>query len=307
MKLLIAVLAILLTNTAHSASFPCAKASSHIEKTICTHPPLGKLDEEIAAAFSADKVSLDDIWRPALQRSQREWLALRPPTPAALADNMRKRLKVLQGIHVTLGGLQFLRLSDASRPMFLLGNASGAKAYNQWVEKVWVEGVGETTELPDGTPSCPTGDQDNCNGDTTARIYETVVPSPSIVSVSEKIISYEQMAAHPMVDLHYSNWWVTRAGPVTVTDIFSGESWKPVIAKAARALVKEAFPDIKVESDQINAVTRIDDWSLTKASLVFMIDGEQFNMGRGEWFVEVPWKDFGAALRPEFAAALVVR
>lgn len=307
MKLLIAVLAILLTNTAHAASFPCAKATSHIEKAICTHPTLGKLDEEIAAAFSADKFSLDDIWRPALQRSQREWLALRPPTPAALADNMRKRLKVLQGIHVTLGGLQFLRLSDASRPMFLLGNASGVKAYNQWVEKVWVEGVGETTELPDGTPLCPTGDQDNCNGDTTARIYETVVPAPSIVSVSEKIISYEQMAAHPMVDLQYRNWWVTRAGPVTVTDIFAGASWKPVIAKAARALVKEAFPDIKVESDQINAVTRIDDWSLTKASLVFMIDGEQFNMGRGEWFVEVPWKDFGAALRPEFAAALVVR
>jgi len=307
MKSLIAVLAILLTSTVDAASFPCAKASSRIEKAICSDAALGKLDDEIAAAFTADKASVDGTWRPALQRSQREWLALRPDAPARLADEMRKRLKVLQGIHVSLGGLQFLRLSDESRPMFMLGNAPGAKTYNRWVEKVWVEGVGETTELPRGTPMCPTGNHDDCNGDTTTRIYETVVPSPTLVSVSEKIITYEQMAAHPMVDLRYSNWWVSRAGPVTVSDVFVGASWKAVIAKAARDSVKQSFPDLKVEADQIDAVTRVDDWSFTKASLVFMIDGEQFNLGRGESFVEVPWKDFGAALRPEFAAELVVR
>lgn len=163
MKSLIAVLAILLTSTVHAASFPCAKASSRIEKAICSDAALGKLDDEIAAAFTADKASVDDAWRSALQRSQREWLALRPDAPAQLADEMRKRLKVLQGIHVSLGGLQFLRLSDESRPMFMLGNAPGAKAYNRWVEKVWGQGVGETTELPHGTPMCPTGNHDDCN------------------------------------------------------------------------------------------------------------------------------------------------
>lgn len=306
MKPLIALAALFLANAVHAASFPCAKASSRIEKAICRDATLGKLDEEIAAAFTADKAALAVAWRPALQRSQREWLALRPEPPE-LADNLRKRLKILRDIHVSLGGLQFLRVWDESRPMFLMGDAPGAKAYDAWVETVWIDAVGETTELPQGTAMCPTGNHDDCNGETTARIYETRVPSPALLSVSEKIISYEQMAAHPMVDLHYGNWWVARAGHVTVDDVFVGTSWRAVIARSARAFVDRELPGLKVEADQIEDLTHVDDWSLTRAALVYAVDRQQFNLGRGESLVEVPWKDFGAALRPEFAAALGLR
>jgi len=51
----------------------------------------------------------------------------------------------------------------------------------------------------------------------------------------------------------------------------------------------------------------VDDWTLKPTALVFNVDGYAFNLGRGMAEVEVPWKDFGASLRPEFAAALGLR
>ena len=303
MKALLAIAAALLAPALHAASFDCAKASTRVEKAICASPALGKLDEDVAAAYAAARAGLDDTWRARLLRSQREWLASRVPS-AQLADDLDRRLRILQGSRVSVGGVPFLRLSDDARPMYVLGNAPGAPAYNQWVDSIWLAAVGETTEIRQGTDACPSGRRDDCEADSTARAYATSVPSPGLLSVSEKVISYEQGAAHPEVDLKVHDWWLSRAGRVRLDDIFTGAGWKPVIAKAARAIVKKENDRLQVDADAIDSVATIDDWKLTATALVFTMDGYQFNLGRGLWEVEVPWKDFGASLRPEFAAAL---
>jgi uncharacterized protein len=56
----------------HAASFDCAQASTAVERTICAHPRLSRLDEELATAFTA---MLGNVANPAaLRERQREWL-----------------------------------------------------------------------------------------------------------------------------------------------------------------------------------------------------------------------------------------
>lgn len=302
MKLLVALAAALLVPSLHAASFNCAKAASKVEKAICASPVLGKLDDDVAAAYADARAGLDDAWRPRLLRSQREWLATRASAddlPAAL----RERLAILRGVRVTQGGVRFLKLTDDARPMYVLDAVPGAPAYNQWVDSVWVDAVGETSQLRTDGPACGR-DQPDCTDDSTARTYTTTVPSPGLLSVEETIISYEQGAAHPEVESRMQNWWLSRAGRVALKDIFVGTGWKPAIAKAARAFVKSQNDLVKVDQDTIDGVSTVDDWKLTSTALVFLADGYTFHLGRGMAEVEVPWTAFGASLRPEFAAAL---
>jgi uncharacterized protein len=271
MKLLVAIAAALLVPAAHAASFNCAKAASQVEKAICASPALGKLDDDVAAAYAAARAGLDEPWRPRLLRSQREWLATRSAS-AGLAAGLRQRLAILRGIRVTQGGVRFLKLTDDARPMYVLDDVPGAPAYNQWVDSVWVAAVGQTSQLREDGPACGR-DQPDCADDSTARTYVTTLPSPGLLSVGETIISYEQGAAHPEVESSVRNWWLARVGPVTLKDMFVGTGWKPVIAKAARAYVKSRNDLVKVDADAIDSVSTLDDWKLTSTALVFIVDG----------------------------------
>ena len=306
MKRLVAIAAALLVPSVHAASFDCAKAASRVERAVCANPALGKLDEDVAAAYAAARAGLDETWRPRLLRSQREWLATRSAS-ADLPAVLRERLAILRGVRVTQGGVHFLKLTDAARPMYVLDDVPGAPAYNQWVDSVWHDAVGQTSRLREAGDACASSDEPDCVSDSTARTYVTTVPSPGLLSVDETLVSYEQGAAHPEVASAVHNWWLSRAGRVTLKDIFVGTAWKPVIAKAARAWVKSQNDRVTVDADAIEGVSKVDDWTLTPTALVFTVDGYAFNLGRGTAEVEVPWKDFGASLRPGFAAALGLR
>jgi uncharacterized protein YecT (DUF1311 family) len=67
--------------TAHAASFDCTKASSLMEKTICSNPELSKLDEDLAKIYSELMAQLKD--EPArqmeLRNEQRKWIADNKP------------------------------------------------------------------------------------------------------------------------------------------------------------------------------------------------------------------------------------
>lgn len=73
MRWLFIVAAFLLTAPAHAASFDCAKASTDMEKAICTNPVLSEWDERIATAYKAfPKLSR---YYDAYRQNQRNWLS----------------------------------------------------------------------------------------------------------------------------------------------------------------------------------------------------------------------------------------
>lgn len=72
---------------AHSASFDCEKASSELEKAICSSRWLSKADEDMADAYSALMTVLSDQEKPILRKSQRAWIRQRNSMWEGYADN----------------------------------------------------------------------------------------------------------------------------------------------------------------------------------------------------------------------------
>ncbi len=306
MKLLAAaVVATVISATSHAASFDCAKASTRIEKSICADPSLGKLDVDIASAYAAAGADLDAPMRERLLRSQREWLAHRL-AGKALADDMKSRLALLRATRTTIGGVAFLKLADASRPMFVLGTAPGAAAYNGWADGVWADARGDTSydAAALARDRCVAQGPDDCAFESQTRAYETSVPMAGIVSVREWV-SLDAGGAHPANEAHQHNWWLSHSGRVLAADLFAGTGYRSVIARALQQGVEQQC-GVTLEEASGNA-DDVDAWSLSAKGLTLVEDGYSVSCGRGEIDIDIPWRDFGAALRPEVAAALHLR
>ena len=94
-----------LSTSAISASFPCAKATTDVEKQICADPLLNKLDEALAVNYKG-MLSADFGGSPkALKAEQRKWVASRNQckTNQCLVSLYRKRLDETCGYGVVSG------------------------------------------------------------------------------------------------------------------------------------------------------------------------------------------------------------
>jgi len=69
---LIFAVMLLTANTSCAASYDCEKASTKVEKMICTDSELSKLDEELGKTYSAALKKTPDLL--ALKQQQRDWL-----------------------------------------------------------------------------------------------------------------------------------------------------------------------------------------------------------------------------------------
>ncbi len=79
----------------HAASFDCAKASTTVEKAICSNAELSALDDRLSAAY---KAALTDTLDPAsVKTSQREWVKARNAckTVSCLQEAYRGRIAAL--------------------------------------------------------------------------------------------------------------------------------------------------------------------------------------------------------------------
>src|ERR1035437_8429080 len=107
MKLLIALGAVFISSSAFAVSFDCAKASTFAEKTICSDPLLGKLDDALSRNYNA--MLGDDFGGSVkdLRNEQREWIANRNKctTRECLVATYRERVDetcdygVVSGVH----------------------------------------------------------------------------------------------------------------------------------------------------------------------------------------------------------------
>lgn len=92
---------------AHATSFDCKKASTYVEKTICSSPLLGKLDDALADNYRDMLASDLGDGGADLKKEQRAWVAQRNKCTSekCLVDQYRKRVDdvcdapVVTGIH----------------------------------------------------------------------------------------------------------------------------------------------------------------------------------------------------------------
>jgi uncharacterized protein len=72
-SMIVAILLSTAAGTVTAASFPCERAASKIERTICASPELSALDEHLGRYFAAAKVEIGD-GASCLRDDQRRWL-----------------------------------------------------------------------------------------------------------------------------------------------------------------------------------------------------------------------------------------
>ncbi len=94
MKLLsILIFFLIYSSSAFAVSFDCSKASTFIEKAICSDPLLGKLDDALSSNYKA-MLGADGISKNTVRQEQRMWLANRNKCTnnKCLIDMYRKRV-----------------------------------------------------------------------------------------------------------------------------------------------------------------------------------------------------------------------
>lgn len=72
-------------------SFDCARATTEVEKLICTDDELAKLDVELNNSYHAFMKTLDEeYYRDKLKKKQREWLNQRDKLSCYNTDDAKK-------------------------------------------------------------------------------------------------------------------------------------------------------------------------------------------------------------------------
>ena len=108
-----------------AASFPCSKAQSKIEKTICATTELSELDEHLARYYGAARSALRDA-QSCLVSDQRAWLRnTRDACPDAgcLKQAYLDRLAVLDALQPGASALKHLELPRRSPLVWMLAPA----------------------------------------------------------------------------------------------------------------------------------------------------------------------------------------
>ena len=136
MKLLVALTAFFVSSSAFAVSFDCAKASTFVEKTICSDPLLGKLDDALSSNYKAMLGA--DFGGPVenLRNDQRKWIANRNKctTRECLVATYRERVDetceygVVSGVHPDCVHADDIEASQAAGPNGIQNNPANAQA-----------------------------------------------------------------------------------------------------------------------------------------------------------------------------------
>ncbi len=301
---------------AQAASFDCAMARTGSEKAICANPELGRLDEEISEAYRTLLGKVPAPYQSKLQQSQRNWLKSRARSDD-LGPAMRTRLDRLKTALSTVNGVMLLEIDGQHMPPYVLSPLPGAAAYNREVDAIWhvaqqdaaaVAHVNECDRLQDArgadTPDPATRRKlAECDGlTTTGRYYKVDFVSPDLLSVQETLMEMTWGAAHPSNSTRHLNRWLSRPGKVGPDDMFVAAGYRDTLRKGARRyLAKEgATGSPETDSEALDP----DNWGLSADQLTITGQAEDYGLGRGDIEIAIPWRDFGATMRPQFLGLL---
>jgi len=92
-----ALLSLILMSSAQAASFDCAKASSFVEKAICSDKRLSSMDDQLARLYKAARAAATNA--SALETEQKSWLSSRDrcTNTACLKKTYADRIAALSG------------------------------------------------------------------------------------------------------------------------------------------------------------------------------------------------------------------
>lgn len=317
----VAVLATMgLSPVALAASFDCNKAAKPHEKIICADPALSKADEALAQAYTRLMADLPAALKPALQKSQRSWLAYGPLTcssdgrgtikdKAAFAQCLKteydNRLTTLKQQPGTVGTFRTLAVtefqampSSSNDPEFF-----PIVTHDKTVTIVFGGDENVANQLNNWLQSMAAPEKAGWNdAETTASVTVALAQANSVFAsamINSEIFGVG--AAHP-VSMSFSAHLVLASGkPLTFRDMFSPAASAKLVALSWAQLKKKLGKDMMVEkpADIAKLVTDPSHWligpdGLTIAFNVYEVAA--YVMGPQD--ITLPW----TALRNELTA-----
>ncbi len=297
---------------ANAATIQCKRASIEAEKLICSDQTLIRLDQDLNAAYSSALANVDEKYKERVRESQKDWIAWRNELIDAriaqgqergLGQLIQERISELRRANIKINNLTFLRLRGRYRPMYLLTELPGTETYNHWAERKWQE---VTADKKNNTKS--RSNKADCKGDCDSpgfvwRDFTLDFASLEMISVHETI-TVDSDGAHPWNEDVHHNWWISKSGSITPSEIFDGTSYLKAIDKHVAELYEFVEVTAKQKKRAIVDASKPSNWGIRTNALHITGDGYTYDTGRGLVEIDIPWSAFGLGLNPDFKARL---
>jgi uncharacterized protein YecT (DUF1311 family) len=302
--LIIFVLFGLFTTQANAASFDCKKASTWLEKTVCSNPELSKLDEQMAKAYQDALASLSPKGQKETREYQKRWLKETLPnckndkqdiSVECLKYNYKDRIKQLQHSLIKFPDRIFRNVqvmygeTDEACPDDI---ASKGLGYPQIEyprnenEKFWNTFISQKarTELKI---------DDGCTD--TSIEYTVIFSNKHTISLLTGRSSNPHGAAHSFQFTTSFCWLLEEKKELRTSDLFDDKTgWRTkLVALASPKLKKQEVADeenYKIEPARLREiVTSADHWVILKDGL--RIQFREYELGsRNVPSIIIDWK-----------------
>jgi uncharacterized protein len=321
-----------------AASFNCSNASTPQEKAICADPSLSKLDDEMGAAYKAQRAQVSPAGAAEVQQDQRDWLVWlrqvcpepkeqRPPVADCLKTKYAERLEMLQNGLQRSGGMTFFPrlkvmvvpdqgppLPNTSDPGFGVGTFSWPEidrptprqaAWNAAVrqEAVAVAAAGRESG---STPPADFEPATVISADTLV-VYSLKAANERLISVTLENASYGYGAAHPNEFVIAFHWWLQPGRALKADDVFApGSGWEAFLTQRCDQILNTGehkdnlYDEQTVRRAIADSVTQVSNWIVDAQK--FEIDFPEYSVAprfAGSLSVELTWDE----LKPYLATA----
>ncbi len=313
LKFVLAFCALVISAATQAASFDCGKATSKMERLVCSDPQLSSLDEALAKEYKLARARLSPSASIKFVGSQRSWLRFyasycfvnHDASPADLAQSKRclvdaysDRIKELKTTGKLIEGMKTFVVIESAL------NVSAAEQSIYAIQRNYLQLDSDTAtaQAINHYLSFP----NKIDPDIT-RGYESYIVRLTTLSQDWllKTNQWETMTgAYPNSGTACGVYAISHARPLRITDIFSDPAWTSVAKKFAQAhfinLVKEhADFDLAL----VNGYSQFE--LPPSTDFPFCIDGKGFNVdgflphvARALDGVSLPWSIFADHLTP---------
>jgi len=306
-NLVAAIFLLLLSQTAHAASFDCAKAASKSEKQICANPELSALDEKLAIAYDSAKNQLSPESLKLFSNGQRAWLKFhssycfydQSAKPADKASSTQCQIQEYKSRIESIKKTGTLVYDMKIFPYFQGAFHANPKSDLQNIsfdrrEVFLFDGSTPLATALNGIikprAAVNTGDTESTN-ETNVTVEQW---SSDLIVIKE---AYEASGgAHPVSGTHFNYFSKDLKRLIKIGDVFHSPQWKALARKTAQQHFKKEGIDISDDLD-ISAESK-DPFYYAITSSGFTIDGFLSYAERAIDGVEMKWKAFDKFLTP---------
>ncbi|MGA3280383.1 MAG: lysozyme inhibitor LprI family protein [Smithella sp.] len=293
----------LLSTQANAASFDCKKASTWLEKTVCSNPELSKLDEQMAKAYHDALASLSPEGQKETKQYQKQWLKNLFPfcndrvkfefdgsTVKCLKDDYEERIAALQRSLIKFPNRSFRNVYvDASEIDktcednayvnigFMYPQIENPLDEN---EKFWNKLISQN--LNNDIKNHKKG-EGYCAD--ISIFYSVGFSNRHLISYQDDYSQYDHGASHEQSVTHFFNWLLEGRRELQITDLFNNNTkWRYKLAAlfaqkkkkqeaADESKYKVPGEDFKSGLIDIDKLTSSDNWwMISKDGLVLRLD-----------------------------------